>query len=189
MLATIDDPDKQQARDEFERKHGLTSIVDIARRDKWPNSTRSETIELILRNVEEDNLLRTLLAERGVAGDAPLGQPDPEPPAPGESDDEIRGRENGPDGPKARDGEAPEPSRPEPATEQAADAALNGAQVAALLAIIERIALGEMPKSTAAQIMVAAFPAAIPDIAAAMRIVAPVKEGSTRPTSGGPGVG
>ena len=107
MLATIDDPDKQQARDEFERKHGLTSIVDIARRDKWPNSTRSETIELLLRNVDEDNLLRRLVAERSKGLNDPMGDEDPDPPAPGESEDEIRGRENGPDGPRVRDGDSP----------------------------------------------------------------------------------
>jgi len=106
-LATIDDPDKQQARDEFERKHGLTSIVDIARRDKWPNSTRAETIELILRNVDEDNMLRKLVAERSQGMNDPMGDEDPDPPAPGESEDEIRGRVNGPDGPRARDGGLP----------------------------------------------------------------------------------
>jgi hypothetical protein len=93
-LSTIDDPDKRREQDDWLLKNGLTSLVDVARRDLWPNRSRDEVLKLLERNALEGQQVKKIMIEHGMAG--PLQRP-------GETPQEVRGRNFGPEGPKVRD--------------------------------------------------------------------------------------
>jgi len=101
--------------------------------------------------------------------------------------DETRETEDEPAGEDSSD--RPEDAKPTEASAVAVDpnTALNGAQVASLLDVVERCATGQIPRETAVQLIVAAFPL---DEAAADRLLGDVGRGfvpATTPAAGAAG--
>lgn len=92
-LQVIDDPKARREHFDWERKNGLKSRVDLVQLEH-PEMSREEALDFIKRNVDEENDVNEILAERNQPVDGgDLGGPDIETP----------GEQNGSKGPLVRD--------------------------------------------------------------------------------------
>jgi len=88
---TVDSPKEQRDQDDWERKNGLISMVDIVMR-KYPwIQTRKAALDHLMRNADEDNSVNEILADRNQPLGAPINQNNAE--------------QNGALGPAVRDGQ------------------------------------------------------------------------------------
>jgi hypothetical protein len=134
------EPDKEIQIDRMRQEDGLISIAD--RMIKYnPDLSREEALERLAENRE---------ANRKAAGRIDL--------------DGMFDKMGEP--PEGTEGDEPETGDPAEAVDPAT--ALNGAQVTAMIEVINQVASGEMPRETGIQIIAASFPLSMEDAEAIM---------------------